>query len=266
VAIDVQLQTGPAKRGTYLSIGRPNTTTQTTLAFPSSVVAGTRSSTRGRNARRKWALYSGRGASWSGATQSRAWSHSAGATKASNVYFYDLMAKENLDNVTAIFWKAEDDAPMELFSIVESLAITRFGLFSDDNASKRAFRAMNTYGIFTVNHEFFPCNDKAALNDVQGTVVDLPVVQAQLRAKGYRRYLGVERPEEVEGLRLAKLTANNEARSCPACTHDFFPCNDRVTINDVQGSLVSIYVLPSPFVRVCNPCGYENAQYFGETG
>jgi hypothetical protein len=63
VAIDVQLQTGPAKRGTYLSIGRPNTTTQTTLAFPSSVVAGTRSSTRGRNARRKWALYSGRGAS-----------------------------------------------------------------------------------------------------------------------------------------------------------------------------------------------------------
>jgi hypothetical protein len=27
------------------------------------------------------------------------------------------MAKESLDNVTAIFWKAEDDAPMELLAL-----------------------------------------------------------------------------------------------------------------------------------------------------
>jgi hypothetical protein len=85
VAIDVQLQTGPAKRGTYLSIGRPNPTILTSLAFPSSVVARTRSSTRGRNARREWAMYAGMGVSWSGATQSRAWSHSVGGTKAEGV-------------------------------------------------------------------------------------------------------------------------------------------------------------------------------------
>jgi hypothetical protein len=90
LAIYIQLQTKSSKRGTYLSLGSPNSTIQTTLAFSSSVAAGTRSSTRGRNARRKWAMYAGKGASWSGATQSRAWSHSAGATKASNVYFYNF--------------------------------------------------------------------------------------------------------------------------------------------------------------------------------
>jgi hypothetical protein len=83
--IDTQLQTKSSKRGTYLSLGRPSTTTQTSLAFPSSVVTGTRSSTRGRNAKRNWALYAGKSASWSGATQSRAWSHSVGGTKAEGV-------------------------------------------------------------------------------------------------------------------------------------------------------------------------------------
>jgi hypothetical protein len=72
LVVDIQLQTNSSKRGTYLSLGRPNSTIQTSLAFPSSVVTGTRSSTRGRNARRKWAMYAGKGASWSGATQSRA--------------------------------------------------------------------------------------------------------------------------------------------------------------------------------------------------
>jgi hypothetical protein len=109
------------------------------------------------------------------------------------------MTKENLDNLTLIFWQAEDDALMEEFTIIESLMITRSGLLNDDNASKRAFRTMKTYGIFAVNHEFFPCNDDTA-------------------------------------------------------------------INDVQGSLISMDNLPSLCTKVCNACGYENAQYFGEIG
>jgi hypothetical protein len=56
--------------------------------------------------------------------------------------------------------------------------ITRFGLLNDDYGMKGAFHVMKTYGIFVVNHEFFPCNDKTAINDVQGTVLDLDVVQA----------------------------------------------------------------------------------------
>jgi hypothetical protein len=107
---------------------------------------------------------------------------------------------------------------------------------------------MDTYGILAVNHEFFACNDKTALNDVQGTVLDLDVFQARGREKSYKRHAGLERPEEVEVLRLAKLTANN------AVNQDFFPCNHRVAIDDVQGSLISIDVLPSPCAKVCNAC------------
>jgi hypothetical protein len=56
---------------------------------------------------------------------------------------------------------------MEEFSLVENLMITRFGLFTDDGGQKADFRAMESYGIFSVNHDFSPCNDKAALNDEQ---------------------------------------------------------------------------------------------------
>jgi hypothetical protein len=60
--------------------------------------------------------------------------------------------------------------------------ITRFGLLNDENASKRAFRTMKTYGIFTANHEFFPCNDKVAINDVQGSLIS---IESFPRAKVY---------------------------------------------------------------------------------
>jgi hypothetical protein len=76
------------------------------------------------------------------------------------------MANENLDNITMMFWQAEDDATMEEFSLVESVMITRFGLSNDDGGRKADFRAMESYGIFSVNHDCFPCNDRPALNDV----------------------------------------------------------------------------------------------------
>jgi hypothetical protein len=103
LAVDIQLRRSSRKRGTHLSIGRPNSATQLSLAFPSSVAAGTRASTRGRNASRKWALYAGKSAEWSRATAGRASSHSLGATTGRDVVFHETMARENLNNLTMIF-------------------------------------------------------------------------------------------------------------------------------------------------------------------
>jgi hypothetical protein len=82
----------------------------------------------------------------------RASTHSTGATKGLDLFFYHIMARENLENLIMIFWEAEDDALMEEFTIIESLMITRFGLFSDDRGMKVDFCTMKTYGIFAVNH------------------------------------------------------------------------------------------------------------------
>jgi hypothetical protein len=103
-------------------------------------------------------------------TKGRASSHSVGATKGRDMIFYETMARETLDNLTMIFWEAEDDALMEEFTIIESLMISRFGLSSDDRGMNVEFRTMETYGIFAVNHGFFPRNDKVAINDVQGSL------------------------------------------------------------------------------------------------
>jgi hypothetical protein len=86
--------------------------TQLKLAFPSTVVACTRSSTRGKNARRKWTIYGGKGASWKAGASSRSTNHSNSAAHAANpedytsqqiLPFYWVMANENLDIVTMMF-------------------------------------------------------------------------------------------------------------------------------------------------------------------
>jgi hypothetical protein len=65
-----------------------------------------------------------------------------------------------------------------------------------------------TNGIFTVNHHFFPCNDKIAINDVQGSLVSLQVTRAAERERQNVRNNGSARSEELEVLRLARLNAN----------------------------------------------------------
>jgi transposase-like protein len=114
---------------------------------------------------------------------------------------------------------------MEEFSLVKNLMITRFGLFTDDGGQKADFRAIESYGIFSVNHDFSPCNDKAALNDVQGSLVSKEVMLSRNRARD-RRHLEAEQVQDLEALRKERLAAD-ETDTCPPCGRDISP-NNRV--------------------------------------
>jgi hypothetical protein len=208
--------------------------TQLKLSLPSTVVSGTRFSTRGKKASRNWAIYGGKSASWKAGVSSSSTTHVNGATYAANpedhtgqkiLPFYRVIADQDLENITMMFWTAEDDAAMEEFSLVENLMITRFGLFTDDGGQKADFRAMESFGIFSVNHDFSPCNDKAALNDVQGSLVSKEVMLSRDRARS-RRHLEAEDAQTLEDLRTERLAAQ-ETDTCPPCRREIGP-NNRV--------------------------------------
>jgi hypothetical protein len=135
------------------------------------------------------------------------------------------MADEDLENITMMFWTAEDDAPMEEFSLVENLMITRFGLFTADGGQKGDFRAMESFGIFSVNHDFSPCNDKTALNDVLGSLIGKEVMLSRNRTKS-RKHLEAEEAQDLEALHKERLAAPM-TDTCPPCGRGIGP-NNRV--------------------------------------
>lgn len=163
-------------------------------------MSGVRSSSR--NKKRRWVMYAGKGASWSGAAQSRAAMHHAGSnislaedTEKISVSFYDTMKEKDLENITMLFWnwRVQDDAEIEDFTMVESLMINRFALLRDDkeNDARAGFRAMKSYGIFPVTQDIIPCNDKVDLNAVQGSLVKREVIAARIATASTRYTLGL---------------------------------------------------------------------------
>jgi hypothetical protein len=130
-----------------------------------------------------------------------------------------------------MFWTAEDDAAMEEFSLVENLMITRFGLFTDDGGQKGDFRAMESFGIFSVNHDFSPCNDKAALNDIQGSLVSKEVMLSRDLARS-RKHLEAEEAQDLEALHKERLAAQM-TDTCPPCGRGIGP-NARVSHRATQ--------------------------------
>lgn len=103
-------------------------------------------------------------------------------------------------------------AAMEVFSIVESRMICRFGLQSGSD-SKAKIRALDSYGIFKVNHDFVASNDALALNSVPNSSVSL----AYRSEYDYKQRHGVSRPPELDARRLAdkKAAVNDKVGLCP---------------------------------------------------
>lgn len=102
VVIDSDLQTRPrdnneqrGKRGTYLSVGRPRTHTQTALGTT-----------------RSWALYAGKGATSNNGIHIRDRKHAQRATGIPEQPYHQLFQAENLEAMTTTFWEADDDTPM----------------------------------------------------------------------------------------------------------------------------------------------------------
>ncbi|KAG9739520.1 hypothetical protein KCU73_g9461, partial [Aureobasidium melanogenum] len=181
VAIDLELQPTTGKRGTYLLLGRPRSLTQTTIALPATTIAGVRRSSRARNPEHKWALYGGKFARWKGIVN-----------RASHL---------NLEPITAVFWVADGDEPMEVFTLMETFVTNRFGLYASKAGLKADLASLPSYGIFKCHQGLVPSNEKLIINSVSGALTGKATALAILRDYDYqrsRRGHDGPRPQELE--------------------------------------------------------------------
>lgn len=86
-----------------------------------------------------------------------------------------------------------------------------------ESGLKAKIRALSSYGIFEVNHDFIACNDALALNSVQDSIASLE----HRRNHDYEHKHGVSRPPELAA-RLADRNAavNDKNGLCPVKGYD----------------------------------------------
>ncbi|KAH0291490.1 hypothetical protein M436DRAFT_79404 [Aureobasidium namibiae CBS 147.97] len=187
VSVDLQLQPTRGRRGTYLHLGRLRVLVQTKIALPATTVSGVRRTNR--NPGRKGALYGGKSAQWKG-IPTRTSRHKQGLTGEKDLQIYQTMEDMNLEPITVNFWLAKDDDedPMEVYTIVETLLTSRFGLYTDKvGALKKDLANLPSYGIFQCHQEFVPSNEQLTINSVAGELIDKASALANLRDYEYER-------------------------------------------------------------------------------